>query len=109
MSEIATRKDIDEVIGILHDFMKQVDARFEQMDARFDFAEERSRNLEKGMNERFDLMDKKYDHLLRTIDGFISRIDKHEIELAARDSQFERLVAWARKVSEITGVPLESL
>lgn len=52
---------------------------------------------------------KKYDHLLSTIDNFIGRIDRYEAEQAARDDQFERLLAWARKVSEKTGIPLENL
>lgn len=46
MSEAATRDDIDEVLGLLRGFMKQVD-------------------------ERFVGMKNKYDHLISTIDGFI--------------------------------------
>lgn len=84
MSEPTTRDDIEEVLSVLRDFMKQVD-------------------------DRFNEMDKKYNHLINTIDSFIARIDKYETELAARDSQFERLLAWARKVSEKTGIPLENL
>ncbi len=61
-----------------------------------------------------DLIDKidlkaSHDRLLRTIDSFVGRIDKCELELADRDSQFEKLLAWARKVSEKTGIPLENL
>ncbi|MBI3624210.1 hypothetical protein HY218_01105 [Candidatus Saccharibacteria bacterium] len=47
--------------------------------------------------------------MLNTIDGFIARIDKYETELAARDSQFQKLLVWARKVSKKTGIPLENL
>lgn len=39
----------------------------------------------------------------------VSRIDKYETEQAARDNQFDKLLVWARKVSEKTGVPLEDL
>jgi predicted ATP-dependent protease len=84
MSEVVTRDDIDEVLELLHTFMKQVDQRFNEQE-------------------------KKYDHLIITIDGFISRIDKYEVELAARDAQFQRLLDWARKVSSKTGIPLENL
>ncbi len=49
------------------------------------------------------------DRLTNTIDGFVARIDHYEIEQTARDAQFEKLLAWARKVSEKTGVPLENL
>jgi hypothetical protein len=91
MNEGATRKDIDEVIDIMKDFMSQVSTRFNEVD------------------RRLDRLDQKYDHLLNTIDSFIGRIDKYETELAARDSQFEKLLMWARKVSEKTGIPLENL
>ncbi len=49
------------------------------------------------------------DSLQRTIDRFIGRLDEQELELRARDSQFEKLLDWARKVSEKTGIPLENL
>jgi len=91
MSQSATREDIDEVIGIVKDFMAQSAIQLD------------------GVNKRLDNLDKKYDHLITVIDGFISRIDKYEVELAARDAQFQRLLEWARKVSSKTGIPLENL
>jgi DNA anti-recombination protein RmuC len=91
MNENATRKDIDEVIDIVKDFMGQVSDQYSEV------------------NKRLDSLDQKYDHLINTIDSFLSRIDKYETELAARDNQFEKLLVWARKVSEKTGIPLENL
>lgn len=44
-------------------------------------------------------------HLVDTIDAFVKRIDDSETEQAARDSQFERLVEWAHKVSEKNRYP----
>lgn len=95
MSNAATKEDINlirdemresfsDVTSIIRDFMQQVD-------------------------ERFNAQDKKYDRLINTIDGFIGRIDKYETEQAARDRQFEKLLVWARKVSEKTGIPLDNL
>lgn len=49
------------------------------------------------------------DRLTNTIDAFIKRLDDAEIEDVARDNQFKKLLAWARKVSEKTGIPLENL
>lgn len=49
------------------------------------------------------------DRLTNTIDGFIGRINRYESEQLARDNQFERLLDWAHKVSEKTGIPLENL
>lgn len=50
-----------------------------------------------------------HDRLLKPVDGFIARIDRYETELAARNSQIEKLIAWAHKVSAKTGIPLENL
>jgi len=80
----ALKVQTNEILGVLREFIKQVD-------------------------ERFIAQEKNYDHLIATIDGFLGRIDKYEVELAARDSQFERLLVWARKVSDKTGIPLENL
>ena len=65
------------------------------------------------INKRLDSIEEKMvtkdsiDHLINTMDDFIARITDSETEQAARDLQFERLLAWARKVSKQTGIPLE--
>ena len=105
MTEAATRKDIDEVIDIMKDFMGQVSDQFTEVSNQFTGVSDQFARV----NKRLDQLDHKYDHLINTIDGFVARIDKYETELAARDSQFEKLLVWARKVSEKTGIPLESL
>lgn len=91
MEQNATRKDIDEVIDTMKTMMGQISNQF------------------KEVNDKLATLDQKYDHLINTIDSFIGRIDKYETELAARDSQFERLLTWARKVSKKTGIALEDL
>lgn len=40
-------------------------------------------------------------------DDMAKYISDNDTEQAARDAQFERLLEWARKVSEKTGIPLE--
>lgn len=104
-----TRKDIDDILQVLQGFIQQTDERFNQ-------ADERVNVLTFQMNERFDKIDSEiidlkasHDRLLVTLDTLIGRIDRYETEQTARDSQFEKLLAWARKVSEKTGVPLENL
>ena len=47
------------------------------------------------------------DKLINTMDRFLGRLEDNEIEQAAGDVQFERLLEWAKKVSEKTGIPLE--
>jgi septal ring factor EnvC (AmiA/AmiB activator) len=91
MSEQKKKSDIDDVINILQDFMKHVDERFNSIESEIVQLKE------------------SHNRLLNTIDGFVGRIDKYETELAARDNQFEKLLSWARKVSEKTGIPLENL
>lgn len=63
------------------------------------------------VNERFEktATQESVDRLTNTIDSFIKRLDNYEAEQAARDAQFDRLLAWARKVSDKTGIPLEGL
>ncbi len=97
-----TRKDIDDILQVLQGFIQQTDERFNLLTFQ--------------MNERFDKIDSEiidlkasHDRLLNTLDTLISHIDHYETEQVARDSQFEKLLAWARKVSEKTGIPLENL
>ena len=49
------------------------------------------------------------ERLLDTLDGFLKRLDDNESNQSARDLQFERLLEWAREVSQKTGVPLKDL
>lgn len=49
------------------------------------------------------------DRLANTIDSFVKRLDDEEVNNLVRDRQFDRLLEWARKVSEKTGIPLENL
>lgn len=133
----ALKAQTEEITSVLRDFMgdvagrfdkvdekfDQIDAKFEQVDARFDTLEQRFDTLEQrfdisearnndefvALNQRIESLEHKFDRLLNTIDGFVARIDRYETEQTARDSQFEKLLIWARKVSEKTGIPLENL
>lgn len=113
MSQYATKKDVQEIVdkavtdlaAVMSGFADSVDKRFDAVDIRFSRIEARLDAHE----EEFRKMNAKYDHLINTIDSFIARIDRYETELAARDNQFNKLLEWARKVSEKTGIPLENL
>lgn len=99
MADYATKKDVQDIVDkavtdlsdVLKTFMDQVDRRFNEVER--------------------ELVELKESHnrLLNTIDGFIGRIDRYETEMTARDNQFAKLLEWARKVSEKTGIPLEHL
>lgn len=60
-------------------------------------------------NERFDSLESEVASLRSIPDQIASRFSHIETEQAAPDAQWNRLVEWARKVSEKTGVPLPDL
>lgn len=99
MSEYATKNDVQEIVNKAVDDLSEVINNLAQ-------------NMHKEISElKSDVIDlkKSHDQLLNTVDGFVARIDRYETELAARDNQFNKLLEWARKVSEKTGIPLENL
>ena len=99
MAEYASKDDVQEIVDKAVTDLSEIIAHFgQQIDTRFNEVEARQREL-----------DRKFDRLLNTIDTFIGRIDRYETEQLARDNQFDRLLEWARKVSEKTGIPLEKL
>ena len=120
MSNVATRDDINEVLGVLREFMTRVDNRFNGMESRISALETQFNGIEEKVSimdykfqsfasqvqDRFQALEEKIDQLYNTIDGFIGRIDTYEAELAARDIQFKHLSAWARKASKKTNTPL---
>ena len=99
MADYATKSDVQEIVNNAVTGLSEIIAGFaQQVDDRFT-----------GLEARQDEFDRKMDNLVTTIDGFLARIDRYETEQAARDSQFEKLLAWAREVSEKTGIPLKGL
>lgn len=99
MTEYATKKDVQEIVHKAVDELSEIIGNLAQsMHNELAAVREENSQMRQNMNK-----------LMNTIDGFISRIDHYEIEQLARDRQFERLLAWARKVSEKTGIPLENL
>lgn len=99
MAEYATKDEVRGIIREAVDELSEVIASFAaQVDERFNRIE-----------DRLDKLDESHQRLLNTIDGFVKRLDEVETEQIARDRQFERLVEWAHKVSEKTGIPLENL
>lgn len=47
------------------------------------------------------------ESIANTLDHFLKRLDDVEKDNVARDAQYARLLAWAEKVAEVTGVKLE--
>lgn len=117
MTDYVTKKDVEDIVDkavnravtelseVIASFATDVDKRFTEVDMRLMKIEHRLDTVE----ARLDSHEKKFDTLLNSIDRLIDRIDRYETERTARDSQFQKLLAWARKVSEKTGIPLEDL
>lgn len=102
-----TKREVsnNEIMEALNGFTNDVNKRFDDVDKRFFKIEQDIAGLK---TEIIDLK-KSHNQLMNTIDRFIARIDHYEVEQMARDRQLERLLDWARKVSEKTGIPLENL
>lgn len=89
----ALNEQTTEISQVIAEFAGQVNSRFDDLSSRF------------GNTAAQDSL----QGLQRTIDKFVKRLDDNELEGAAYQSQFNKLLDWARKVSEKTVVPLENL
>lgn len=84
-------EDVTSILDTMRFFMDTVSKKFEDYDGEF-------RQL-----------NKKYDHLIMTMDGFISKLDKYEVELAARDSKINRLEKYIEALAKKAGVDLNTI
>jgi len=106
MSENVTKQDL---VELKRDLQGSIDKAVEDLsEVIANLAQQMHTELVEIKSDNRDTKDT-LNRLMNSIDGFVGRIDKYETELAARDSQIEKLISWARKVSEKTGVPLENL
>jgi septal ring factor EnvC (AmiA/AmiB activator) len=75
-------------------------------------------NLYKKLTEHFDKqfdevrediaeLNKKYDHLINTLDAFLKRLDNIEANDAARNVQLARHERWLEQIAAKTGVKLQ--
>lgn len=101
MSEIAKLekridKRFDDLTALMSQFANDVNARFDRQEPRFDQQDARF----DAIDEQLRLQNQKYDHLVTLIDGFVSRIDRYETELAARDHKVERLERWIQQLAK---------
>ena len=87
----ALAQQTDEILGVMQNFMQQVDERFNR--------------VEKDIQDIKDSLDR----LTNTVDGFVKRLDDMRTDNVARDAQFARLVVWAKEVSAKTGIPMPQL
>ncbi len=113
MSDYATKDDVKEIVNKAVDDLTQIIGNFaQQTDDRFNKVEAKTHSIKTTVDEiKSEIIDLRasHDRLVNTIDGFVKRLEDNEIENAARDAQFARLLDWAEKVAEKTGIPLPAL
>lgn len=100
------------------DQFAKINERLDFVDKRFDASDDQFARLYSYVENRFSAIEEKIeatasqasiDRLANTIDRMLRRFDDMDIEQAARDAKFERLLDWAREVSAKTGIPLKDL
>lgn len=78
-------------------------------------AEDEFIKLFNHMNKRFDVIERRLEDtasksqlntLIKTIDGFLKRLDDIEANNAARDIQYARHDRWLQQIAQKTGVKL---
>ena len=69
---------------------KQIDRRFGQVDKRLDLVQLDIRNLQKGMEERFAVMEDRIDRLATHVDGFMKLHETLDIEVRVMKEQMKR-------------------
>jgi septal ring factor EnvC (AmiA/AmiB activator) len=107
MNEAASKKDLKQVED-------RLDARMDKLDASIDALTEIIKSFMQqvderfnGVEERLDRLEESHERLLRTIDSFIGRMEEYDVANYSRDSRYDKLFAWAKKVSKKTGIPLD--
>lgn len=114
MADYATKEDVQEIVGkAVDDLSKTVDNKIgkavdELSEIIGNLAQQMGDAVIELRRENQEMRDT-LNRFMNTVNGFMKRLDEVESEQQARDRQFERLVAWAHKVSDKTGIPLDNL
>ena len=77
----------------------------DQFTKLFKYIEDFRGDITDRLDDKADKRD--VERIMNALDAMTGTSSNSEIEQAARDAQFDRLLEWARKVSEKTGIPLE--
>lgn len=78
--DAALKKQTDEIVGVIHGFMGQVDERFNKIESRMDRFEHQVDERFNKLEARMDEFNHKLDNLTNTIDAFVKRLDDIETE-----------------------------
>jgi DNA anti-recombination protein RmuC len=97
LSKLESKLEVrfDDLTALMSQFANDVNDRFDKVDARFE-----------GIEQRLDKLEDSHQRLLNTVDGFVGRIDRYEIELAARDHKIDRLERWIQQLAANSKIEL---
>jgi isoleucyl-tRNA synthetase len=73
---------VTDIANIISDFSNRVDERFNKIE------------------EDIAQLNKKYEHLINTLDAFLKRLDDIEADNTARDAQLARIDRWVHQVAD---------
>lgn len=100
----ATRKDIDEILSILKEFMSEVSIKFQSVDERFDQVDKRFDAVDKRFNKvdkHFDEVDKRFDKVGSRLDKIEKMIEPSNASLNNRLTKVETDTALLKKVATL--------
>ena len=98
-NDYATKDDVKEIVGKAVEDLSNIIADLAQS------MHEEIVELKKDNQEIKQTLNK----LLSTMDSYYAQAEEARLDLAASDSRFEKLLAWARDVSEKTGIQIRDL
>ncbi|TAH32914.1 hypothetical protein EYC58_02040 [Candidatus Saccharibacteria bacterium] len=114
MADYATKEDLEQLRSdIRQDIQDAVTAATEQtINDLSEVIQQLAFSMSEQIREvKVEIADLRasIDRLTNTMDKFAARLDAQELEAAAQDARFARLLDWAREVSKKTGIPLKDL
>ena len=95
MLDASIKGAVEDIAGIIGEFSDRMDERFNKVES--DVAELKSDVAD---------LNRKYDHLVSTLDAFIKRLDDAETENTARDAHLARIDRWLHQLADQAGVKL---
>lgn len=96
LADVLDKRLEEQTKAITNDIGQQIDRLSFMIQEKFD-----------EIDNRLDKIEKTIEKLVNVLDSHLMRIENIETENSTRDLKYERLLAWAKKVSAKTGIPLE--
>ena len=96
-NQLATKQDIQEVLGVIRDLIEHVDARFTALEKRMG-----------AIELRMDAVEKRLDSIEERLDVIEGRLDSIEERLIIDRKDSANVHHWAHKVSKKVNIPFRT-